>query len=70
MSDNGTKIVMDPFAPYFYKRDYGSIDEMADIVTISHNHADHDCVSIIKGNHVLFREASNFRSNGIEISGI
>lgn len=70
VSKSGTRIVMDPFTPHFYGRDYGSIDETTDIVTISHHHADHDCASIIKGNPAVFEKAGNFSSNGIEIQGI
>ena len=61
---------MDPFAPNFYGRDYGSIDETADIVTVSHHHADHDCVSIIKGSPEVFDQVGSFNSNGIDIVGI
>jgi len=70
VSDDGTRIVMDPFTPNFYGRNYGSIDETADIVTISHHHADHDCASIIKGNPVVFAQVGTFSSNSIEITGI
>jgi len=68
--DNGTRIVMDPFEKNFYGRDYGSIDETADIVTVSHNHADHNCVSIVKGDPAVFSDVGNFRCNGIGITGI
>jgi len=61
---------LDPFAPNFYGRDYGTIDEMADIVTISHQHVDHDCASIIKGSPAVFAETGSFSSNAIEIMGI
>jgi len=70
VSESGTRVVMDPFAPNFYQRDYGSIDETADIVTVSHHHADHDCASIIKGNPAVFDEIGGFSSDGIQITGI
>jgi len=70
VSDSGTRIIMDPFTPNFYGRDYGRIDETADIVTVSHSHADHDCVSIIKGEPEVFAKTGSFNCNDIAITGI
>jgi L-ascorbate metabolism protein UlaG (beta-lactamase superfamily) len=70
VSDKGVRIVIDPFEPHFYGRDYGSIDEKADIVTASHYHADHSYTSIIKGNPKVFAQVGTFHSKNIVIQGI
>jgi len=48
-SDTGTKIITDP-----YKAgdplNYGEIKESADIVTVSHEHFDHNNVASVGGN--------------------
>ena len=70
VTDNGTSIVMDPFEPHFYGRDYGTIEETADIATASHSHRDHGFVSILKGSPSVFAKAGHFRSDDIDIWGI
>ncbi len=43
-ADDGTKILTDPYVPGAYDGavGYGKIEEVADIVTVSHEHADHN----------------------------
>jgi len=66
-SDTGIKIITDP-----YKTDekirYGEIDESADIVTVSHEHSDHNNVTAVKGNPEVVRETAKVK--GVEFRGI
>jgi L-ascorbate metabolism protein UlaG (beta-lactamase superfamily) len=66
-AENGTKIVMDPYHNILgYK--LPEIDAL--IVTISHNHGDHNNVGAVKGDFVLIREPGVFSQAGIGIKGI
>ena len=53
-SDTGLKIITDP---YFTGGDlsYGQIKESADIVIVSHDHADHNNVAAVQGNPKVVR---------------
>ncbi|MCD6300256.1 MAG: MBL fold metallo-hydrolase [Dehalococcoidales bacterium] len=66
-SDTGIKIITDP-----YKTDerigYGEIEESADIVTVSHEHSDHNNVAAVKGNPEVVRETAKVK--GLEFKGI
>ena len=48
-SDTGTRIITDPYAPN-ERLTYGEIKESADIVTVSHEHGDHNNVATVGGN--------------------
>jgi L-ascorbate metabolism protein UlaG (beta-lactamase superfamily) len=66
-AENGTKIIMDPYHSILgYK--LPEID--AKIVTISHDHSDHNNVGAVKGNFVLIREPGVFLQEGIDIKGV
>jgi len=66
-SDTGIKIITDP-----YKTDerirYGEIKESADIVTVSHEHGDHNNTAAVKGNPEVVREMA--KTKGIEFKSI
>lgn len=65
-ADNGTKIVIDPVKLFCYK-----LPELdANIVTVSHNHGDHNNVGAIKGDFVLIKDPGVFSQDGIDITGI
>jgi L-ascorbate metabolism protein UlaG (beta-lactamase superfamily) len=66
-AENGTKILTDPFKDMMgYK-----LPEMeADIVSISHNHRDHNYVNAAKGNFELINKPGGFSKNGIAIQGV
>ena len=65
----GTKIITDP---YEVSRDlnYGVISESADIVTVSHDHFDHNNVSVVKGNPHVIKGAGDMEIKGIPFHGI
>ncbi len=48
-SDTGIKLITDPYATDD-RLSYGEIKESADIVTVSHDHSDHNNVSAVQGN--------------------
>ena len=66
-SDSGIRIITDP---YFTGGglSYGEIKESADIVTVSHEHGDHNNVSGVRGNPEAVRGTA--RVKGIEFKGI
>ena len=62
-SDNGTRIITDPYATSD-NLNYGEIDESADIITVSHEHGDHNNVGTVSG------EAGVVVRGTIDIKGI
>ncbi len=66
-SDTGTKIITDPYETGG-DLSYGQIKESADIVTVSHDHADHNNVAAVQGNPKVVRGAVEVK--GIKFNGI
>ncbi len=66
-AEAGTKIITDPYAPS-ERLTYDEITESADIVTVSHEHGDHNNVAAVKGNPEVVRGTA--RVKGIEFKGI
>ena len=66
-SDNGTRIITDPYETNDTLK-YGRIKETADIVTISHEHTDHNNVAAVKGNPQVVNGSTE--AKGIKIRGI
>lgn len=54
-SDSGTKIITDPYKIERGLR-WSRIEESADIVTVSHEHFDHNNISAVQGNPKVVRE--------------
>lgn len=69
-SDEGVKIVTDPYKPGVYGLEYGPIKDKADIVLVSHEHDDHNYVAGVPGNPQVIRGAGSHQANGIEFKGI
>jgi L-ascorbate metabolism protein UlaG (beta-lactamase superfamily) len=69
-SDKGTKIITDPYTPGVYGLEYKQIGESADVVTMSHDHADHNNVSVIPGKPQILKGAGKHQAKGIEFRGI
>jgi L-ascorbate metabolism protein UlaG (beta-lactamase superfamily) len=69
-SEKGVRIITDPYKPGCYGGGikYDAITEEADIVTISHEHDDHNETKI-KGNPVFVRGAGGKEVKGINIFG-
>ena len=68
-SDRGIRVVTDPYAPA-ETLSYGEIEETADVVTVSHEHGDHNNVSAVKGNPEVVRGAGISLVRGIEFTGV
>ena len=70
-SDAGIRIITDPYEPAFVAAggpSYGEIKETADIVTVSHEHTDHNNVAAVRGNPEVVRGTTEIK--GIEFKGI
>ena len=66
-SDTGIKIITDPYVTGG-GLSYGEIEESADIVTVSHEHGDHNNVSAVQGNPRVVRGTAELK--GIRFKGI
>jgi L-ascorbate metabolism protein UlaG (beta-lactamase superfamily) len=66
---NGTKILTDPYDAVFGLA-YGKIDAAADIVTVSHEHGDHNNTAAVKGNPQVIRTPEAVTAAGISVRGI
>lgn len=66
-TDSGIRIITDPYTPN-EKLTYEEINEPADIVTVSHEHGDHNNVAAISGNPEVLRGSAEVK--GISFRGI
>ena len=66
-SEAGIKIITDPYE-LRETLTYGEIKESADIVTVSHEHTDHNNVASVRGNPEIVRGTAKVK--GIEFKGI
>ena len=69
-SEGGLRIITDPYTPGVFGLEYASPAETADIVTVSHDHADHNNVAAVKGNPQVVRGAGSHEAKGIQFKGI
>lgn len=73
-SSNGTKIITDPYpdgiVAAFMGIRYPKIKETADIVTISHNHPDHNNVGAIRGKPKVLRSSGTREVDGIVFNSV
>jgi L-ascorbate metabolism protein UlaG (beta-lactamase superfamily) len=63
----GHRLVTDPFNDYV---GYTLPDITADIVLVSHDHADHSNIAMVKGDPVVVRDPSPREVEGVRISGL
>jgi L-ascorbate metabolism protein UlaG (beta-lactamase superfamily) len=66
-SGSGTRIVTDPYTATDALK-YGAIKETADIVTVSHDHGDHNNAAAVKGNPQVVRDSAEIK--GIKIKAV
>ena len=66
-SDAGIKIITDPYATSSSVT-YDEIKESADIVTVSHEHGDHNNVAAVRGNPAVVKGAAEVK--GMKFDGI
>ncbi len=71
-SDKGTKIIIDPYEPGAFsgQLSYGKINDHADIVITSHDHADHNYIKDLRGPFQLVKESGSKTIKGIPTKGI
>ncbi|MBI4297797.1 MAG: MBL fold metallo-hydrolase [Chloroflexi bacterium] len=70
-AESGSCIITDPYQPgAFGTINYGPIEEPADIVTVSHDHGDHNDAKSIKGNPQIVNTPGERQVSGIRIKGI
>lgn len=68
-SDNGVKIITDPYKSGGPLK-YADIKGPADIVTVSHEHGDHNYTALIDGNPEIIRGAKPAEVKGVKFNGI
>jgi len=68
-SDSGIKLITDPYQPN-EELTYGKINESADIITVSHEHFDHNNVAAVRGNPKVVKGSVKTEIKGIAIKGI
>ena len=66
-SGSGTRIITDPYTVTDALK-YGAIKETADIVTVSHEHGDHNNTAAVKGNPQVVRDSAEIK--GIKIKAV
>jgi L-ascorbate metabolism protein UlaG (beta-lactamase superfamily) len=66
-SDSGTRIITDPYETMNAMK-HGEIKETADIVTVSHDHGDHNNVAAVRGNPQVARDAAEVK--GMKIRAV
>jgi L-ascorbate metabolism protein UlaG (beta-lactamase superfamily) len=69
-SESGLRIVTDPYTPGMFGLDYAAPSERADIVTVSHEHDDHNNVAAVQGNPQVVRGAGIHEAKGIQFKGV
>lgn len=69
---DGTRIITDPFEAGSYDGavGYAPISDSADIVTVSHDHADHNAVDAVGGQPEIVRGSESQTVKGIPIRGV
>lgn len=68
-SETGLRIITDPYGTVQGVK-YGPIKEAADIVTMSHDHFDHNAVSSVAGKPELVRSSGTRTVKGIQFKGV
>lgn len=68
-SEAGLKIIADPYIEGSGIK-YSPVNESADIVTVSHDHFDHNNVSAVKGNPEVVKSSGTKTVKGVQFKGV
>jgi len=68
-SAKGTRIITDPYITGDNLH-YGEIKEAADVVTVSHDHFDHNNVAAVKGNPQVYKTPAPAEIKGVKFRGV
>ncbi len=68
-SEAGLKIITDPYIEGSGIK-YSPVNESADIVTVSHDHFDHNNVSAVKGNPEVVKGSGTKTVKGVQFKGV
>jgi L-ascorbate metabolism protein UlaG (beta-lactamase superfamily) len=69
-SESGLTIMTDPYESGVFGLEYAPPSEEADIVTVSHDHADHNNVADVKGDFQVVQGAGSHEAKGIRFKGV
>ena len=69
-SEAGVRILTDPYTPGAFGLGYRPPAETAEIVTVSHDHADHNNAAAVQGKPEVVRGAGVHKVKGVEIKGV
>lgn len=61
-------VITDPFDPKMVGLKFPTFS--ADIITISHQHGDHNCSQLVSGNPLVIMYAGEYEKQGVRITGI
>ena len=70
ISDKGLRIVTDPYTPGVGGVGYAPVNEAADIVTVSHEHFDHNDAHKVPGKPEVVKGSGAKNVKGIEVKGV
>jgi L-ascorbate metabolism protein UlaG (beta-lactamase superfamily) len=70
-AENGTRVLTDPYESGGFggSLNYGPVNEKVDVVTSSHEHADHGYLKDLPGTPVILRGAGSFVAQGVSFEG-
>jgi L-ascorbate metabolism protein UlaG (beta-lactamase superfamily) len=69
-SESGLRIITDPYTAGVFGLEYKPPTEAADIVTVSHDHADHNNVADVKGNPQVVQGVGSKEAKGVQFKGV
>ena len=67
---DGTRIITDPYRPNPPSLAYKKINESAEVVTVSHEHGDHNDVGSVGGKPQVIRGVGAHKAKNIEFKGV
>jgi L-ascorbate metabolism protein UlaG (beta-lactamase superfamily) len=69
-SESGLRIMTDPYQSGVFGLEYAPPSQEADIVTVSHDHADHNNLADVKGDFDVVQGAGSHQAKGIRFKGV